>query len=557
MVLLLCLVMVSMILIGCAGQNATITSGPTVAVTETAAAATTAQATTTPAADPYGKYDPPITITMSTIVNAQASYDENDPEKKSVSENRWINAYLDKLGIKIVFKWISPDGDSDTTKWNTAIASGSIPDVAIMTNGSVYQSLVEGGLCADMTQIFDQYADPEYIKKIVTDDVKRQMMFDGVLRGIAMPGAGYYSTLLYVRQDWLDKLNLKAPTTIDEVILTAKAFQEAKLGGNDTIGILFSDSNGNSTGRWDGFFNAYGAYLNYWVKTDNGLAYSELQPAMKDALLSMQSIYEQGIMNKDFATVTEDLAQEYVSSGKVGILYAKSWLDSTALTALYENDPNAKFIHLFPPSKTSDPIPEQTSTPISRKIFVSATCEYPEAAVKMMNLTVKLYMEDYYNYGIGQDGYLWFKQIPFNGTWFGSDTLCDVGYANEIREAEKTGVRNFSNKSAEGYYENYLQAKQGNAPKWWLEIFGEGGSYTMNYDSYKAGLLLENAFVGLPTKTMQLKGDIINSALTTAELDVIMGKDISEYENAVSAWLANGGQQITDEVNDWYKSSSK
>lgn len=31
-----------------------------------------------------------------------------------------------------------------------------------------------------------------------------------------------------------------------------------------------------------------------------------------------------------------------------------------------------------------------------------------------------------------------------------------------------------------------------------------------------------------------------------------MGEDISVYDEAVSNWFANGGQTITDEVNEWY-----
>jgi hypothetical protein len=39
--------------------------------------------------------------------------------------------------------------------------------------------------------------------------------------------------------------------------------------------------------------------------------------------------------------------------------------------------------------------------------------------------------------------------------------------------------------------------------------------------------------------------------------DVIRGADISVYDQAVERWLADGGRQITDEVNRWYAGIKK
>ena len=39
-------------------------------------------------------------------------------------------------------------------------------------------------------------------------------------------------------------------------------------------------------------------------------------------------------------------------------------------------------------------------------------------------------------------------------------------------------------------------------------------------------------------------------------IKVIMGEDISVYEQAVDTWYTSGGQAITDEVNEYYKSLS-
>ena len=45
-----------------------------------------------------------------------------------------------------------------------------------------------------------------------------------------------------------------------------------------------------------------------------------------------------------------------------------------------------------------------------------------------------------------------------------------------------------------------------------------------------------------------------NADLNAAMVKVIMGEDISVWTKAVEAWYANGGQDITDEVTEYYNS---
>ena len=69
----------------------------------------------------------------------------------------------------------------------------------------------------------------------------------------------------------------------------------------------------------------------------------------------------------------------------------------------------------------------------------------------------------------------------------------------------------------------------------------EAGLYVFSYD----GPLTEN---------MSLYEATLESELNNAMIKVIMGEDISVYEKAVEDWYANGGQDITDEVTEYYAS---
>jgi putative aldouronate transport system substrate-binding protein len=344
--------------------------------------------------------------------------------------------------------------------------------------------------------------------------------------------------------------------------MIAETFKAAKLGGNDTIGILFSNNNtGGSSfsggdGKWDGFFNAYGAYLNYWLEKDGKLVYSNVQPEIKTPLLAMQDLYKKGTMNRDAVVINNEVAQEYVASGKVGIFYASAWCTTLSMFTLHNNDPSSKIVNLYPPPAGKGKIyPIQTNTPKAMRIFVSVDCKYPEAVVKMANLTDRNRNENHLYYNVDENGFQYYKFLPWGVFAKGSD---DQDRSEAFRHAELTGsLEKITSPLWEGLYNTHILALEGKAPYWNLLMNGKEGSFSTVWDAIQANLVLLDAYNGLPTETQALKGDIINSTLDTAMFEVVMGADISVYERAVEQWYANGGAQITEEVNAWYQSLKK
>jgi putative aldouronate transport system substrate-binding protein len=492
-------------------------------------------------------------ITLSTVrtMNSTILFDQNDPEKRSFDENRWNKAYFEELGVRLEHKWIASDSASDTIRWNTAMASGDVPDFAIVNN-SIYKLLYDADLIADMGDVFKKNISPE-LSSIIPDSYLQQMTFNGKMYGFPLPSKAFNgSDILFVRKDWLDKLRLPVPQSVEDVLSVALAFKEAKFGGSDTIGILFGNGTGND-GKWSGLMNGYGAYRDYWLEKNGQLVFSNIQDEMKGALLAMQALYLDGIMNKDFAVTNSALAQEYVAGGKVGIFYGTSYITTTSLLTLHNTDPKAEVINIFPPSLKGKNYPIQTSTPQARRVFVSKKCANPEAVIKMANLTLKLQNEKDTEYWTGPDGFIWYKYIPLGGDVFVESTY-DLDQGNLIRQAENTGSLGTNNLTVITRYENYKKSKTGDAPYWYTTTFGPDATYTILYDAYHSNKLLTDAFLGLPTDTMALKQTIINDELTTAMVEVIMGANIRTFEQAVEKWKASGGQQITDEVNAWYRS---
>lgn len=537
----LALIMFATILTGCLQKT-------------TEGASSTAASSSPATADPFGKYDPDITITMARTFNSTVATDANDPDKKDVENNRWITTFKDKLGISVKYKWVSPDNAAGTAKWSAAVASGDLPDAGIVDD-TVYQQLVKSNDVADMSSIYNEYASSDY-KAIITDDIKVQMMIDGKMLGLPFVTKAFHgSNVLDIRKDWLDKLGLSVPKTMDEVISVAKAFQKAKLGGDNTIGIVFGDgTSGTWMGKWEGFLNAYGAYLNYWIKKDNSLVYSNVQPEMETALTMMQKLYAEGVINNDIAVAKVDQVKKYIVNGIAGMWYIPAWGEDNSV--LYENDPKAEVINILPPSATGKSVMYQTNTPTVKRLFINKNCKNPEAVVKMLNLQIKLVAEDYNTYAIGTDGFVWFKYLPWGDLCTRATMSLDT--ANDVRQAVLSGSTSNlvgPDLASYQYYDTYIKTKD---PKMAGYLcYGPGGAYNTIYDAYHNNLLLLNQFVALPTTTQQLKGSTLDDNLSAAMIKVIMGADISTYKDAEKAWATDGGTQITSEVNKWYKENTK
>jgi putative aldouronate transport system substrate-binding protein len=517
--------------------------------------------------EPYAKYDPPINLTSSRTMSPNDQFDQNDPDKRSYIENRWNRVFREDLGVNLSYDWISPDAQSNVAKWNAAIAADAVPDFALV-NDNVYAQLLDADLIADMTDIWDAYVDEEYLGSLAPTDIG-MMTIDGRMRGFpggtrAMAG----TTLLFIRQDWLDQVKLPLPQTFDDVVKVAKAFKDARLAGNDTIGILLSNnvsgglSFAGGDGKWDGILNGYGAYLDYWLEKDGKLAYSTVQPEVRPALLKIQELVRDGIINRDFATVTEVMAREYVASGKTGVFYSSAWCTTLGMNTLARTvpgmltEPYKLITPLFPPpGRPGQAVKVQTNSPKGMRIFVSARSKNPEAPLKMAMMAYH-YRSSPRNgsrwyYFSDETGFPFYKYLPWGDTMTPVDE--DLYRAYAVKVAAETGdMTIIDERNWTASWEQYQMALRGENQPYQMMMNGPHGSFTVVYDAYNKGNVLLQGFNGLPTATMALKGDILRSTLEAALFDVAMGADISVWDNAVAKWFSDGGTQITEEVNRWY-----
>jgi putative aldouronate transport system substrate-binding protein len=185
---------------------------PTAAVTDGPAATPEATA----AAEPFGKY--PETIEVTAVRSLGATGLEL-PEGDTLENNIWSRTYEEVLGIRIKYLWTTTDSQY-TQKMNIAITSDDLPDI-MPVNASQLKMLVDNGQAEEIGGVLKAYSSP-FTDQVMNADGGRALKsatFNGGLYAIPQMGTGLGSAhVLWVRTDWLDKLKLKSPQTMDDLM---------------------------------------------------------------------------------------------------------------------------------------------------------------------------------------------------------------------------------------------------------------------------------------------------------------------------------------------------
>lgn len=240
----------------------------------------------------------------------------------SLSEVEAYKVLEEKTGVKINF--IHPATGQAAEKFNLLIASKEYPDIIEanwkkMYNGGAGKAYSDGVLVAiddyiDCVPNFKQFLEdaPETRRGMKTTDGK-YVLFAQASREVA---ATQYGGMM-LRKDWLDKVGMEVPETIDEWDKVLHAFKE-QLGVESPLliqsGWFKVDGNGNN------FNNAYGVDLGWYLDKDT-VKFGPAEPGYKKYIELMHKWYEEGILNKEFDIISGNSFASSVLEGKTGAFY--------------------------------------------------------------------------------------------------------------------------------------------------------------------------------------------------------------------------------------------
>lgn len=527
--------------------------------TSTIAPTTTSASTQTAPVDLLAKYSPEINLTAWRYLYNNIKFEGND----DIENNVYMTMYKEELGINLSYAWVVPEDQFDQ-KLNISVAAGDLPDIMWLRNKQLIE-LTENDLLYDLTDLYQTYTS-DFTKSILEQDEAgfKSAKVGGRLMAIPNTGSSIDSLqILFVRTDWLDKLGLSVPTTMQELLAVAEAFTKNDPDGNgkdDTYGLALTkgfmkDNHAGATG----FFAGYHGYIRRWIKDDSGnLVYGSIQPEVKRGLQELQNMYKKGLIDPEFGVKDRAKVTETVTSGKVGITYGGMSSTGAFLKDNVANDPNADWVSIPLVSIDDKPAAPITKMPVQRYYAVSKDCKNPEAIMKITEKAAELYSPPpiteemkakIKKFGITETGIATFQYgiVYFEPAKKNLNAHLNVLKAKELNDTSILNAEEFQ------YYEKIEKYNAGDRSQWGeARIFGSPGSFDIINQYVESKNMIYDGFYGAQTPTMIERNATLESMEEEVFTKIIMGESIDSFDKFVTDWKALGGDQITKEVNEWY-----
>lgn len=205
---------------------------------------------------------------------------------------------------------------------NVKVAGGTPPDI-FEVGKTQLDELSKQGLLLDLEPYIDKMPN---VKKTYTPNDLSKGKTGGKQFSLLKRG-GQQQASLWIRKDWLDKLGLQMPKTLDDFKAVLVAFTEKDPDGNgkkDTFGMTglgdFSQQSAFSP-----IFAAYGVPVPGNFTIDNGkVGYSTLDTKTPQAIGYIAELVKLGVIDPELAANKGTKDQQKAFQGLVGVIY-RNW----------------------------------------------------------------------------------------------------------------------------------------------------------------------------------------------------------------------------------------
>ena len=343
-----------------------------------------------------------------------------DPGVSQVVENLGDTPLAKKLeedtGVKI--EYIHPSGNG-AEQFQLLLAGDNLPD--IVTYGwNNYpggpQVAISDGYIYRLNDIIDKYSpalrkfldENESIDKQVKDDDGNYYAYPfGMEEGILQVAFGPI-----FRKDWLDKVNMEIPETIDEWEAVLTAFKN-ECGATAPL-----------TGTWSSMMylgSGYDIWQNWYLNGDE-VTYGFAEDNFKNLLTTLNDWYKKGLLDADIAVNDDKTVKNNMLTGKSGVIfgYAGSGL-AQLISDIGISNPAFDLVGSRYPSSAKDKVPEYSSlsSPVSMgsSVAISKNCINPELAARFLDYGYTEAGHMVYNFGVEGESYNMVDGYPTYTDW--------------------------------------------------------------------------------------------------------------------------------------------
>lgn len=507
---------------------------------------------------PFGRYPETITYTLGKISGANNS---NMPQGDTYEDNAFTRYLKEKINVQNKDIFEEPDINYSNMV-AMAISEENIPDIMSIDNYDYLKLLVDKDMIEDLTEVYENCAS-DRIKDIYNsygEGIFESATFDGKLMALPETNIDSGPNMLWLRKDWIDKLNLEPPKNLEEAENIISRFVVEDPGDNgagNTIGLACAPEITSEQGfsymfQIDVIFSKYNAYPKQWIEDENGrIVYGSVSQNAKNALRHMNELYMKGILDSKFLLRTQRNMQDMVVNGKCGAFFSLWWAPNNPLLDSLKKDSSADWQPYLIPTADDGSISFCRQNPNKKYVVVRKGYEHPEIVMKISSV-----LFDYFN---NNQSAREIKQYYIDNV---DPTARPLGINIDYSDALIKCYRNINSvlhgeKDSEclefleySYYEQvkrYLQNPDDATPEDWA-------AYTSRITA--AGLLndsqiniIKTYFYNKETETMSKLWWKLQELEEEAYLKIITGEEpIDYFDQFAEQWYKEGGSQITQEV---------
>ena len=527
--LLLSVALIIGLLAACGGSStggATTTAATTAAATTTSAEAATEATTTSVAA---------TTAAATDTAEAEEDDDEKDAylrvfytkggfEQPPTSPDSIQLKIMEDTGINFEFMYSA----NATEELAAMLASGDYPDIAgrLLYDPFTYY---DEGVLLDLMPYMD-------LMPNITGLIPQRAMDFYKVNGEQIAIPKWTTTKRYnliIRGDWLKKLNLEAPVTLDDMYTVGRAFVDNDPDGNgkdDTYAI-----SGLGLDSFDYIFGAFGCIMgetswnaenthcNIYFKDVGGvLTPYAILPEMKEALTLLNQWYMDGLIDPEYVSHNSAIWTEKYEQSRFGI--TTHWWNWEAQrdAAMIDAIPEVESLRIAPPIGPGGLSGLRAVPEVVSSVIVFKNTKYPKSCARFLDyfhdeeggmLTSYTGVEGLHWEKTPDGRYVTLPQFDVDNKWIQWYFL-------------------FENEQPLYKVETYLAPSRRGALEW--------------------NVVRDDADGMNPPALLQYKADL--TALCAEVMnDMITGKvPLSDFDKFTEDFMKSGGQEWTDQVNELY-----
>lgn len=516
---------------------------------------------------PFGAYPETIEYTLGKMTSVNNS---NMPENDTYTDNAYTRYIKSVINVQNVDVFEANDSQYDTNV-SMVISMGSLPDIMVVSSQDEVEQLVEAGLIEDLTESYNNCISDRIRKMYESygDSLKDMVTYDGKIMALPETNITDGPNLVWLRKDWMDKLGLSEPHTIDDVVNIVKHFISEDPGNNgvdasgkpNTVGLAVdTDVTGecgySSEFLLDIIFACFGAYPKQWIMNDDGeIVYGSVTDEAKEALSYISGLYNQGVIDNDFLLRTSTNICELIENGLCGSFFGPWWAPNNPLANAVSRNPDADWQPYLIATDSDGTTSYHSQNPCYKYVVVRKGYEHPEIAAKMISVmfdkvrfdcTDSEEFKNYYQINVEPTA----RPLSINVDYNNALSICYRNIDAAISGRKNPDSLELLERSFYDACSEYIKNANKTSTQWAAYMSRIKACSLITQDNIK----VVDSLYFKTTDTMKSHWWRLKAKEKEAYLKIISGEeDISYFDTFVKEWNEQGGQTITSEVSESMK----